>query len=191
MLKFSASVLSGETPVNEGAACYAHVPAPTSRFDRSTIDCSRRSLYLGQFSQLPFWNSRRLAMRRASAGSKAVQRAQRPAPTVSSLCEGMPRQPATSSMSEVHSSAPLGHLDMPPASFRLTEHEQVSSAVSLVLVVISFHPPGLAPMDGLRDLDVSSKQTTGWSGRSLHVGRAASSPLTSGMHHSFLPRPFF
>ena len=40
-------------------------------------------------------------------------------------------------MSEVHSSAPLGHLDMPPASFRLTEHEQVSSAVSLVLVVIS------------------------------------------------------
>ena len=46
-------------------------------------------------------------------------------------------------MSEVHSSAPLGHLDMPPASFRLTEHEQVSSAVSLVLVVISFHPTRL------------------------------------------------
>ena len=43
-------------------------------------------------------------------------------------------------MSEVHSSAPLGHLDMPPASFRLTEHEQVSSAVSLVLVVISPDP---------------------------------------------------
>ena len=50
-------------------------------------------------------------------------------------------------MSEVHSSAPLGHLDMPPASFRLTEHEQVSSAVSLVLVVISFHPTRLGPDD--------------------------------------------
>ncbi len=50
-------------------------------------------------------------------------------------------------MSEIHSSAPLGHLDMPPASFRLTEHEQVSSAVSLVLVVISFHPTRLGPDD--------------------------------------------
>ncbi len=42
-------------------------------------------------------------------------------------------------MCEVHSSATLGHLDMPPASFRLTEHEQVSGPVSLVLVVILFH----------------------------------------------------
>ena len=48
-------------------------------------------------------------------------------------------------MCEVHSSATLGHLDMPPTSFRLTEHEQVSSAVSLVLVVISFHPTRPCP----------------------------------------------
>ena len=48
-------------------------------------------------------------------------------------------------MSEVHSSALLGHLDMSPASFRLTEHEQVSGAVPLVLVVISFNPTRLGP----------------------------------------------
>ena len=35
-------------------------------------------------------------------------------------------------MSEVHSSAPLGHLDMPPASFRLTEHEQVEGEVAVI-----------------------------------------------------------
>ena len=51
-------------------------------------------------------------------------------------------------MSEIHSSALLGHLDMPPASLRLTEHEQVSCPVSLVLVVISFHPPRLGPDSG-------------------------------------------
>ena len=48
-------------------------------------------------------------------------------------------------MSEVYSSALLGHLDMSPASFGLTEHEQVSGPVSLVLVVISFHTTRLGP----------------------------------------------
>ena len=92
-------------------------------------------------------------MRRASAGLKAVQRAQLVSVEVVQhqpyrLCVRVCiiNQPPHL-MSEVHSSAPLGHLDMPPASFRLTEHEQVSSAVSLVLVVISFHPTRLGPDD--------------------------------------------
>ena len=48
-------------------------------------------------------------------------------------------------MSEVHSSATLGHLHVSESSHRLAGHEQVASAVSLVLVVISLYPARLGP----------------------------------------------
>ena len=100
-------------------------------------------------------------------------------------------------MSEVHSSALLGHLDMSPASFRLTEHEQVSGAVPLVLVVISFNPTRLGP-DGRslighhvawtsrrnRPRDGPGRSLA-WYRSSTSSIRATNSPLTSGMHHSF------
>ena len=84
-------------------------------------------------------------MRRASAGLKAsYNEPSLKAPTVCLCVRVCIINQPPHLMSEVHSSAPLGHLDMPPASFRLTEHEQVSSAVSLVLVV---RPTRLGPDD--------------------------------------------
>ena len=180
MLKFSASVLSGETPVNEGDSL---VTLMFQRRDLSfqyhlvadstveTLIAQDAQLYLGHIQPTAvYWSVMELqALGDASCFGwleGIVQRAQlvsvevvqhQPYRLCVRVC--LVNQPPHL-MSEVHSSAPLGHLDMPPASFRLTEHEQVSSAVSLVLVVISFHPTRLGadgrslipnpPMDGVR-----------------------------------------
>ena len=81
MLKFSASVLSGETPVNDGGSL---VTLMFQRRDLSlqyhlvadstveTLVAEDAQLYLSHVQPTAvYWSSRRLAMRRASAGLKA------------------------------------------------------------------------------------------------------------------------
>ena len=99
-------------------------------------------------------------------------------------------------MCEVHSSATLGHLDMPPASFRLTEHEEVSGPVSLVFIVISFHPARLGPdgrsLVGHQLLGRLVETDHGIRGRSLDGTGPARPPLQTSAHlrdAPFLLRP--
>ena len=183
MLKFSASVLSGETPVNEGDSLVTlmfqrrdlslqyHLVAD-STVETLIATLNSISAYSANCRVLECngtpgaWRGRH----RTTSPACAVERTNR---IVSVLATAMSEVAVTS---------------LPPASFR--EHEQVSSPFRLVLVVISF---GLATMAGPATscLDVSSKLTTGCvrvvvcAGPATASIRATNSPLTSGMHHSF------
>ena len=168
MLKFSASVLSGESPVNDGGSLVTlmfhrrdlsfqyHLVADSTV---KTLVAQDAQLYLSHVQPTAVYRS---VMELQAFGDAPrfgwlegiVQRTQlvsveivqhQPYRIGVRIC--LINQPSHL-MSEVHSSALLGHLDMPPTGFRLTEHEQVAGPVSLVLVVISFHPTRLGPDSG-------------------------------------------
>ena len=174
------------------------VPAPSS----FSITSSPETLVAKMFSQLPCRGVPSRPWRCAALWLEGiVQRAQLVSVEVVqhqplSLCEGMHHLPATSSDERSPQQCAARSPRMPPASFRLTEHEQVSSAVSLVLVVISFHPTRLGPDDRslighqlpgcLVETDHGMVRVVVCVVQVQHVLiRATNSPLTSGMHHSF------
>ena len=168
MLKFSASVLSGESPVNDGGSLV------TLMFQRRDLSLqyhlvadSTVETLIAQDAQLYLSHVQPTAVYRSVMELQALGYTQRfgwlegiVQRTQLVSVEIVQHQPyrlgvriclidqPSHLMSEVHSSALLGHLDMPPTRFRLTEHEQVSCPVSLVLVVISFHPTRLGPDSG-------------------------------------------
>ena len=140
MLKFSASVPSGETPVNDGGGLIAlmlqhrdlclqyHLVADSAV---ETLIAEDAQLYLGHVQPTAvYWSVMELqALGDAPCFGwleSIVQRAQlvsvevvqnQPYRLCVRVC--LVYQPPHL-MSEVHSSAPLGHLDMPPASSKQT-----------------------------------------------------------------------
>ena len=131
------------------------------------------------FSQLPclgvWWNSSRLAMRRASgAGEGLVKRGQamgvqvvqnQPNHRDIGIC--VIHQPAHLVGKVLHG-ATLCYRHVAPAPAGLASQEQVARARPLVFVVLTPRPPGLCwqrfPDVGQHWVQVSSKQTTGLCG---------------------------
>ena len=216
MLKFSSSVLSGKTPIDDG---YSPVTLTFKCQDLSfqyhlvadsTVEtpvAEDTQLYLSHVQPAAvFWSVVKLQALgdtpRFGWLERIIQRTElvsveivehQPYRLCARVC--LVNQPPHL-MSEVHGSATLGHLDMPPATFGFTEHEQVAGAVSLVLVVISLHPSRPCPYSG----PFISHQLLGCLIETDHgmIGvvvllvqvqqssiRATNSPLTAGIHHSF------